>query len=184
MSNEEVAYTVKEDVYREIIQAIYVVYKNYEKYESIYKGKKEEELRDLILPLLQTMFINTHSSGEAFNKKGKTDIQTSAPDGSSILIAECKVWYGEKHFLESINQLLKRYVTWRDNRVALIVFVHAKNIMEVIKTAKSAIENHNCYIRSNGASNESSFSYTFHIDGDVNSKISLELMFFHYPQDS
>lgn len=183
LPNKEVAYSIREDIYREIIQAIYGVYKNYEKYESIYKDKTEEDLRDLILPLLQTMFINTHSSGETFNKKGKTDILTNAPDGSSILIAECKIWHGEKYLLDAIDQLLSRYITWRDNRTALIVFVHSKNMMDVINNAKAAIMKHRCYVRSNGISNDSSFSYTFHIDGDNGSNISLELMLFHYPQD-
>ena len=67
--------------------------------------------------------------------KGKTDIITKAPDNSSIFIAECKVWRGEKVFMEAIDQLLG-YVTWRDTRTAIILFVKKGEISDVIEKAR------------------------------------------------
>ena len=67
--------------------------------------------------------LNTHYTfvtGEAFRKKGKTDILVEF-DGKAGYIAECKVWHGIKAFEEALVQL-NGYMTWRDYKVALILF--------------------------------------------------------------
>lgn len=181
LENKKVSYQIKDDIYKDILRHIYVLCKGYEQHESIYKGKHEESLRDLIVPSLNSAFIGTNSSAETFNRKGKTDIITKAPDNSSIFIAECKVWRGEKVFMEAIDQLLG-YVTWRDTRTAIILFVKKGEISDVIEKARSAMTKHPCYVIDKGQTNESSFSYTYHINGDNQSHIALELMIFHYPE--
>ena len=181
LENKKVSYQIKDDVYKDILKHIYILCKGYEQHESIYKGKHEESLRDLIVPSLNSAFIGANSSAETFNRKGKTDIITKAPDNSSIFIAECKVWRGEKVFMEAIDQLLG-YVTWRDTRTAIILFVKKGEISDVIEKARSAMTKHPCYVIDKGQTNESSFSYTYHINGDNQSHIALELMIFHYPE--
>lgn len=42
--------------------------------------------------------------------------------GEPVLIAECKLWKGEKLLLDAIDQLLNTYVNWRDEKIALIIF--------------------------------------------------------------
>lgn len=179
--NNKVAYNINEDMYRDILKHIYTLCKDYEQHESVYKGKREEDLRDLIVPSLNSVFIGSNSSAETFNRTGKTDIITKAPDGSNVFIAECKIWRGEKMFLEAIDQLLG-YVTWRDTRTALILFVKNSGITEIIEKAKSTIPQHTCYINYKVQTGESSFSYIFHTKDDVQSQIALELMIFHYPE--
>ena len=181
LENKKVSYQIKDDVYKDILKHIYILCKGYEQHESIYKGKHEESLRDLIVPSLNSAFIGANSSAETFNRKGKTDIITKAPDNSSIFIAECKVWRGEKVFMEAIDQLLG-YVTWRDTRTAIILFVKKGEISDVIEKARLAMTKHPCYVIDKGQTNESSFSYTYHINGDNQSHIALELMIFHYPE--
>jgi hypothetical protein len=181
LENKKVSYQIKDDIYKDILKHIYTLCKGYEQHESIYKGKHEESLRDLIVPSLNSAFIGANSSAETFNRKGKTDIITKAPDNSSIFIAECKVWRGEKVFMEAIDQLLG-YVTWRDTRTAIILFVKKGEISDVIEKARSAMTKHPCYVIDKGQTNESSFSYTYHINGDNQSHIALELMIFHYPE--
>ena len=181
LENKKVSYQIKDDIYKDILKHIYTLCKGYEQHESIYKGKHEESLRDLIVPSLNSAFIGANSSAETFNRKGKTDIITKAPDNSSIFIAECKVWRGEKVFMEAIDQLLG-YVTWRDTRTAIILFVKKGEISDVIEKARSAMTQHPCYVIDKGQTNESSFSYTYHINGDNQSHIALELMIFHYPE--
>ena len=177
----KVAYHIKEDMYRDILKHIYTLCKDYEKRESVYKGKHEEDLRDLIVPSLNSVFLGANSSAETFNRTGKTDIITKAPDGSNVFIAECKVWRGEKMFLEAIDQLLG-YVTWRDTRTALILFVKNSGITEIIEKAKSTITQHTCYVGYKFQVEESSFSYIFHTKEDAQCQIVLELMIFHYPE--
>lgn len=181
IKGESISYYIKEDLYRAILKHIYTLCKDYERHESAYKGKHEEDLRDLIVPSLNSVFIGTNSSAETFNRAGKTDIITKAKDNSNVFIAECKVWRGEKMFLEAIDQLL-RYVTWRDTRTALILFVKNSGISEIIEKAKSAITHHLCYVGYKSQTEESSFSYIFHTKDDAQSQIALELMIFHYPE--
>ena len=175
------AYHINDDIYKDILKHIYSLCKEYERHESIYKGKHEEDLRDLIVPSLNSVFFGTNSSAETFNRKGKTDIITKAPDNSNVFIAECKVWHGEKMLSEAIDQLLG-YVTWRDTRTALILFVENSGIKDVIEKAKSTINKHVCCVGYKGQTEESSFSYIFHTKGDSQSQIALELMIFHYPE--
>ena len=180
IENKTVAYHINDDVYKEILKHIYTLCKEYERHESIYKGKHEEDLRDLIVPSLNSVFIGANSVAETFNRKGKTDIITKAPDNSNVFIAECKVWRGEKLFLEAIDQLLG-YVTWRDTRTALILFVRNSGVIDVIEKAKSTITQHACYAGYKGQTEDSSFSYIYHTKDDPQSHIALELMIFHYP---
>jgi hypothetical protein len=176
-----VAYHLNDDIYKDILKHIYSLCKEYERHESIYKGKHEEDLRDLIVPSLNSVFIGTNSTAETFNRKGKTDIITKAPDNSIVFIAECKVWHGEKMLSEAIDQLLG-YVTWRDTRTALILFVKNSGLLDVIEKAKSTISQHNCYAGYKGQTGDSSFSYIYHTKDDPQSNISIELMLFHYPE--
>ena len=138
-------------------------------------------MRDLIVPSLNSVFIGANSSAETFNRTGKTDIITKAPDGSNIFIAECKIWRGEKMLLEAIDQLLG-YVTWRDTRTALILFVKNSGIQDVIDKAKSTMTTHSCYVEMKGKTAESSFSYIYHTKEDSASRVAIELMIFHYPE--
>jgi hypothetical protein len=39
-----------------------------------------------------------------------------------LFIAECKLWKGEFTISDAVDQLLERYVTWHDEKVAIIVF--------------------------------------------------------------
>ncbi len=181
IENKTVAYHINDDVYKEIIKHIYILCKEYERHASIYNGKHEEDLRDLIIPSLNSVFVGTNSAAETFNRKGKTDIITKAPDNSNVFIAECKVWRGEKLFSEAIDQLLG-YVTWRDTRTALILFVKNHGILDVIEKAKSTITQHVCFAGYKGQTDKSSFSYIFHTKEDSQSHIALELMIFHYPE--
>lgn len=181
VENKTVAYHINDDIYKEILKHIYRLCKEYERHESIYKGKHEEDLRDLIVPSLNSVFIGTNSAAETFNRKGKTDIITKAPDNSNVFIAECKIWHGEKLFLEAIDQLLG-YVTWRDTRTALILFVKNSGVLDLIEKAKSTITQHVCYAEYRGQTEDSSFSYIYHTKDDPQSHIALELMIFHYPE--
>ena len=176
-----VSYHYNENIYKAILKHIYSIFKDYERLESTYKGKHEEDLRDMIIPPLNSSFIGTNSSAETFNRTGKTDIITKAPDNSNVFIAECKIWRGEKMFLEAIDQLLG-YVTWRDTKTALILFVKNSGIVEIIEKAKSTIAHHPCYVDYKTQTEESSFSYIFHTNNDAQSHIALELMIFHYPE--
>ncbi|RSK50119.1 hypothetical protein [Hymenobacter rigui] len=168
--------------YKDIINVIYTTYKSVEKKPSVYKVKDEEELRDYILPLLETRYESSTVTGETFNKGGKTDILVRYKDNSNLFVAECKYWKGESGFLETINQLFDRYLTWRDSKTALIFFVKNKEFSKVLTAIRDAVKKHPYFVRENGGRGESSFSYIFHFPTDTGKLVYTEVMAFHFPE--
>src|SRR5690606_31685277 len=136
--------TLNEESYRHILKLINDVGKNFERLPSIYKGKGEEDLRDHILMTLDPNFELGSASGETFNKSGKTDIQLRY-DSSVIFIAECKFWSGEKGYLNTISQLLN-YLTWRDTKASVILFVKQKDFSSILEKVKTSTENHENFL--------------------------------------
>lgn len=178
---KEVVPILQDEVYKDIKEVLYNVGKAIERKPSIYIGKHEEDLRDIFLLFLETRYDSTSGVGEAFNKKGKTDILLKySKDGTNIFVAECKFWRGQKKFHEALNQLLG-YLTHSDSKTALIIFVDQKEFTSVISTIKDEIKNHPNYKRHLKDTYESSLSYEFSIPDDTKKIIQIEIMLFHFP---
>ncbi len=168
---------ISKEIYQSILKTIYDLGKNFERYPSSYKDKDEEGLRDLILIFLQTRFDTAAATGESFNKKGKTDILLKYKI-SNLFIAECKVWSGEEEYLKGISQLLG-YLTWRDSKAAMIVFVNKKNFTSIIEKVKEATQKHNNYLGFINETSESWINYRYHINGDRNREVKLGVLLFN-----
>jgi hypothetical protein len=131
---------------------------------------------------LETRYESTSGVGEAFNKKGKTDILLKyAKDGTNIFVAECKMWKGSKKLIEGLDQLFG-YLTHRDSKAALIFFVDQKEFISVIKTIKEEIKNHTQFSRFVKDNYDSSLSYEFVFPDDSKKIIQVEVMLFHFPK--
>lgn len=165
--------------YVKILRIIDDVGRNFERLPSIYKGKEEENLRDHILMVLDPNFEYGSATGETFNKKGKTDILLRH-ESSVVFIAECKFWSGEKIFHKTLDQLLS-YLTWRDSKTAVIIFVRNKEIVPVFKTIKDITPQHSCYITTKGQKAENWSEYIFHLPSDKNKEVVLSTLIFHLP---
>lgn len=177
-ANEPMMSTV---MYEDILKVIYDLGKSMEKKPSTYQNKDEESLRDQILLFLETRYDGTTATGETFNRGGKTDIILKyANDNSNLFVAECKFWHGNSEFLKAISQLFDRYLTWRDSKVSLILFVTNKDFSNVLEIIKSEVKTHPYFIKENGKRGESSFSYIFRLPQDENKKVFLEIIAFHY----
>ena len=170
-----------DSVYDDILQMIHDVGKEFERLPSVYAGKEEEHLRDHFLMMLEPNFEGS-ATGETFNKTGKTDILLRH-ESSNVFIAECKFWKGQKSFLATISQLLG-YLTWRDSKAAVIMFVPNKEFTAVIETAKECINQHTNYIRAVSEKDETWLNYEFHLDGDRNRVVKIAVMFYHTPKNS
>lgn len=169
------------EMYDDILKVIYDLGKSMEKKPSTYKNKDEEGIRDQFLLVLETRYDGTTATGETFNRGGKTDIILKyAKDGSNLFVAECKFWHGASEFLKAISQLFDRYLTWRDSKAALMLFVANKDFSGVIKTIKEEVSNHPYYIKSIGTRGETSFSFHFHLPQDKDKIVHLEIIAFHY----
>jgi hypothetical protein len=109
-----------------------------ERSPSAFAEMDEENLRMHFLVPLNGAFEGD-ATGETFNHDGKTDILLRK-DGRNVFIAECKFWVGPKGFTDTIDQLLN-YLTWRDSKTAIIIFVRNTTISTVVaKKNPSALE--------------------------------------------
>lgn len=171
--------SLDQSTYVDILNLIHDVGKEFERLPSLYAGKEEEHLRDHFLMMLEPNFEGS-ATGETFNKTGKTDILLRH-EGSNVFIGECKFWKGEKSFLSTIDQLLG-YLTWRDSKAAVIMFVPNKDFSSVVDTAKEASPKHSNFLKYVDEKDETWFNYEFHLDGDRNRVVKLAVMLYHTPR--
>jgi hypothetical protein len=171
--------TLDDSIYQQILKIIHDVGKQFERLPSTYAGKEEEHLRDHMLLILEPNFEGS-ATGETFNKSGKTDILLRH-EGKNVFIAELKFWRGEKAYLDTISQLLS-YLTWRDSKSAVVVFVKNKEFSSVLETVKEAtLEHENC-LGFVSEQEEGWLYYRFHINKDKNREVKVSVMLFHLPE--
>lgn len=145
-----------------------------ERSPSITTRMDEETIRDLLLMFLNAQFEGA-AAGEVFNAAGKTDILIRAGD-RNVFIAECKIWRGPKTIRDALTQLLT-YLTWRDTKAALLVFIRNGQPTEIISKAVKEIEQHPNYKRTLGSSEDGDrYDYVLHANGDPNQEIQLAFM--------
>jgi len=171
--------TLDNENYKKILKIINDIGKNFERMPSVYKDKGEEDLRDHILMTLDPNFEFGSASGETFNKTGKTDIQLRY-DSSVVFIAECKFWSGPKNYLSTIDQLLS-YLTWRDNKASVIVFVKQKDFTAILSKVEAQTTKHPNFLSFVCKTDENWFNYRFHINGDRNREVQLAVQVYNIP---
>lgn len=171
---------ISETAYTQIVNEINKFGLNIEKLNSLKSKFDEEGYRDYFLPHLNSISTSHTATGETFNKIGKTDILIQNGNGENAFIGECKIWHGESELLKAIDQLLERYVTWRDEYTALIIFNKSiKDFSKLIETAKEAIPKHpnfDSYVKDTSAT---SISYIFKNTEESSKKVKLELILFN-----
>ena len=176
--------TMSMEMYSDALKVIYEAGTNMERKPSLYISKDEESLRDQFLFILETRYEGVTATGETFNRNGKTDILLKYyEDGSNLFVAECKFWHGSSEFHNAIDQLFGNYLTWRDSKVAIILFVKNKDFSNVLATIKSEIQTHTLYVEECGERGESSFSYIFSLSQDKSKEVYLEVMAFHFDKE-
>jgi hypothetical protein len=171
--------TLDEGVYQEILTTIYETGKVFERLPSTYAAKDEESLRDHLILQLEPRFEYS-TTGETFNKAGKTDILIRH-EKSNIFVAECKFWGGAKKHFETIDQIFS-YLTWRDSKTAIVYFVDTKEMSVPLKAIQESTPQHACFVTLNGKKSESWFDYSFHLPGDQGITIRLSILCFHLPK--
>jgi hypothetical protein len=107
------------ETYEEILSTLRNMVSVMERSPQAFKKMGEEDLRTHFLVQLNGRYEG-QATGETFNYTGKTDILIRI-SGKNIFIAECKIWHGQKALKSTIDQLLD-YLSWRDTKVAILVF--------------------------------------------------------------
>ncbi len=170
--------TIDNTAYVEILQTIFDLGKAMERLPATYQDRNEEQLRDHFLLILQLVFEGT-ATGETFNRQGKTDILLRHAN-SNVFIAECKFWKGKKQHLAAITQLLK-YLTWRDSKAAVVVFVKTGGFSSNIEKMVQCTPNHPQCLGFVDKRDESWFNYRFCLQQDRNREVKLAVLLFHFP---
>jgi len=150
-----------------------------ERSPSAFVDMDEESLRTHFLVQLNGHFEGS-ATGETFNYMGKTDILIRV-DGKNIFIAECKFWGGPKKLTETIDQILS-YSSWRDTKIAVIMFNKNKNFSAVLDAIPPTIEKHQNYKRSISQVSETRFRYVMSHRNDPSREILLTVLVFDVPK--
>lgn len=172
---------ITKHVYEDIIGLIHDACRNIERMPSMFRGRSENDLRDFILFVLDPNFILGSATGETFNAEGKTDILLRY-SSSNVFVAECKYWHGTSSYLKAIDQLLS-YLTWRDSKTALIIFVRNKSISQVLDKVKLETKCHSNYVSFEAELGEGLLRFKFHLNGDDNKEVWVTVMIYHTVQD-
>jgi len=122
----------------EVVRFIELYARQLEVTPGVYSKLQEEQLRDLVLSMLNVNYPG--SSGETFSKHGKTDLFLR-PGGGGSLIAECKRWSGAKRYSQSLDQLFG-YLTWRHGFGVLLTFSTTRDMIAAMTSARDVIAAH------------------------------------------
>lgn len=164
--------------YDHILSIIQSMVNVMERSPSAFKSMDEESLRSHFLVQLNGHYEG-QATGETFNYQGKTDILIRSA-GKNIFIAECKFWSGLKKLIETIDQLLG-YSSWRDTKVAVIVFNRNKDFSKVLESIQLATKEHSNFKRQIATTSETMFRYVFAHRDDSNRELLLTIMAFDVP---
>ena len=134
-------------------------------------------MRDHFIMVLSPHFHST--TGETFNKKGKTDILIRH-EKENVFVAECKFWSGIKAFHKTIDQLLG-YLTWRDSKAAVVSFVKNKELTPVLEAIEKETPGHACFVKCQGKKKEGWFMFELHLPDDPGRSVQLAVLVFHFP---
>jgi hypothetical protein len=145
--------------YDDILQVISSMMKVVERSPKVFREMEEEDLRTILLVALNGIYEG-RASGETFNGTGKTDILIRESD-RNVFIGECLEWKGEAGFLSKIDDQLLKYATWRDCKLALIVFNRNKDFTAVVEKMAATLMKHPQFVKKENHTHESGFRCTF-----------------------
>ncbi|EWM15286.1 LOW QUALITY PROTEIN: hypothetical protein KUTG_05590, partial [Kutzneria sp. 744] len=94
---------------------------------------------------------------------------------STWFIGECKFYDGPKVVADALDQLLD-YLTWRDTKAALLLFVRDSDVTTVTAKAVQKIKEHPNYKRDGALQTEERVDFVLHASGDEAREIRLALL--------
>ncbi len=168
-----------EKEYQHILSVMDNMTRVMERSPTAFQTMEEEHIRMHFLVQLNAQYEG-QATGETFNFSGKTDILIRS-ENRNIFVAECKFWSGEKAFLKTVDQLLS-YLSWRDSKVAVVIFNRNKQLSGVLDTIKGAMEKHP-HNKKHGhkIEGETRFRYVMSNPGDPNREIIMTVMVYDIP---
>lgn len=172
---------LEEAEYQHILNVIENMVKVMERSPKAFHDINEESLRMHFLVQLNGHYEG-QATGETFNYQGKTDILIRSGD-RNIFIAECKFWSGPSILKETIDQLLG-YLTWRDSKVAILLFNRNKDFSRVLETIPNIVKTHPNFQSDEGHHGETGFCYAFRHRDDAAKILHLTILSFDVPRQT
>lgn len=170
--------TLAIDTYDEILRIISDMARVMEQSPHAFAELDEESLRFQFLVPLNGHFEGS-ASGETFNYDGKTDILIKSA-GKIIFVAECKIWAGPKALAKTIDQI-RGYLSWRDTKAAVLLFVRNRDFSAVVSQVVPAVEAHPGWKKTIGQTDETAFRFIIGHRDDSNREIMLSVLLFLVP---
>jgi FMN phosphatase YigB (HAD superfamily) len=99
----------------------------------------------------------------------------------NVFVGECKVWKGSGSLTSALDQILDRYLHWRDTKAAILVFNRNKNFSDVLAQIQPTVESHSCCKRTVGQTSETEWRFVFGNRDDPNREIHLSVLAFDVP---
>lgn len=165
--------------YEEILGICSSMVRVMERSPGDFSSMGEETLRSHFLVQLNGQFEG-RATGETFNASGKTDILIRHGD-RNLFIAECKFWRGKDSLIQAIDQLLG-YATWRDGKLALLVFNRNKDFSAVVAQIPEVVRAHTGFRGERSCSLDTSFRATLCHRDDADRELILTVLAFDVPR--
>lgn len=169
---------MSDDAYLKILNTIHHIGTNIEQDPNSFVDLGETSLRSHIMSALKASFPVHSPTAETFNATGKTDIIIKHLN-SNLFVAECKIWNGKSNIEPAIDQLMD-YLTWRDSKTALILFVKTTNFSSILKQIKEIVKQHPNHLKFVNSENENRFNFEFSLKSDPSKIIKLAVICFDF----
>lgn len=171
-----VQYILDKSKVLDIISFIKSLGKQFEKTPLTFKDFQEEDLRNVILLILNSIFEGK-ATGETFANKGKTDIYLCVDEGN-ILKFECKIWGGKKQYQDAIDQLLT-YLTWDNNFGVIISFIRQKNMSKILEGVSEIVIQHPTFKGNVNKISDNHYSSHHKLNQDEFKNVEIHHLFFN-----
>ena len=170
---------LEKKIYDQIIETLQNMVLVMERSPHAFANMGEEDLRTHFLVQLNGLYEG-QATGETFNFEGKTDILIRV-EGRNIFIAECKFWTGPKGLQETIDQLLG-YLSWRDTKVAILLFNRNKDFTKVLSQIPETIQSHSNYKKNFKQTKDTEFCFVLKSNLDESRELLATLLAFDIPK--
>ena len=170
---------LEEAQYHEILDILRNMVLVMERSPTAFATMGEEDLRTHFLVQLNGQYEGG-ATAETFNYQGKTDILIRQ-DGKNLFVAECKFWGGAKMFAETIDQLLG-YLTWRDAKVAALIFVRDVSMSTVLNQIPGLLSSHSSFLRVLPSRHAGEFAAIVKSKSDPLISLILTIQVYHIPK--
>ena len=149
-----------------------------ERSPGAFRTMDEEALRMHFLVQLNGQYEG-QATGETFNFDGRTDILIRE-NGRNIFVAECKFWRGPEEMKKALDQLLG-YATWRDGKLALLVFNRERSLSTVLSKIPEVVKAHPNCKKQEDYKSDTGFRFRMHHRDDKERELTLTVLVFEVP---